>query len=437
MGQALSSLALRVTAVLASLLASIALARVLGPDQYGVYAFAFALVSMLALPVQMGLPTLITRETAAAVANRDWPLLRGLWRWSTRTVFAGSCIVLGMALAGVLLFRSQLSAERELALLAGLPLVPLLAWGQARAAALRGLKRVFLGGFPDDVMRPLLLAALIVLCGLFAVPALNASFALLLHAAAALAAALFGAIALRRARPRALAEAGEMRRDTRGWWRAIVPLSLTAGITVVNGNMDLMVLAVYWPDANVGQYRIALSIAALGVLGHRAVNLGAQAQFVELYEKDRAGLQRLMVRLASLSFALSLGAALLMWFFGEALIGLVYGEAYAGAWLPLSILMLGALAHSALGMSGSVLTMTGHEVAVLRFSLAAACLNVVANLLLVPSWGLIGAASATAGSLALGELLKYLYARRVLGLDGSPLAAGLGAVGLQPRGDSA
>lgn len=45
------------------LLITLLLARLLGPLGYGVYAFVLAVVSLISLPVQLGLSPLIVRHT--------------------------------------------------------------------------------------------------------------------------------------------------------------------------------------------------------------------------------------------------------------------------------------------------------------------------------------------------------------------------------------
>ncbi|WP_245740927.1 oligosaccharide flippase family protein [Ectothiorhodospira marina] len=45
------------------MLITLLLARLLGPLGYGVYAFVLAVVSLISLPVQLGLSPLIVRHT--------------------------------------------------------------------------------------------------------------------------------------------------------------------------------------------------------------------------------------------------------------------------------------------------------------------------------------------------------------------------------------
>ena len=60
-----------------------ALARGLGTAGYGVYSYVFSLVSLLAIPAQLGLPSLVVRETAKAYVHQQWALMKGLWRTSS------------------------------------------------------------------------------------------------------------------------------------------------------------------------------------------------------------------------------------------------------------------------------------------------------------------------------------------------------------------
>ena len=54
----------KVFSLLAALVISIVLARVLGPEDYGLYVFVSAFIPLAALPISGGLPQLLTREVA-------------------------------------------------------------------------------------------------------------------------------------------------------------------------------------------------------------------------------------------------------------------------------------------------------------------------------------------------------------------------------------
>lgn len=72
----LASIAIKVFGLGFSLLTAVVLARVLGPEQYGIYSYVLAIVSILAIPAMFGLPSLIVRETAKAEVKQEWCINR-------------------------------------------------------------------------------------------------------------------------------------------------------------------------------------------------------------------------------------------------------------------------------------------------------------------------------------------------------------------------
>lgn len=136
----IGSIVVNVASTLLAVLVTVVLARALGPEQYGVYAYIFALVSLIAILAQFGLPNLVVRETAKAQAREQWGLMRGLWRWTSVT--AGLIATVIAALAGIIawIFADRFNALQLETLGFGLLLVPLIALGNLRGAALRGLE---------------------------------------------------------------------------------------------------------------------------------------------------------------------------------------------------------------------------------------------------------------------------------------------------------
>ena len=88
-------------------LVGIQLARGLGAAGYGVYGLAMAIISLITTPTEFGLPQLVMREVASAHVRSDWSLIRGILRWSNRTVLLLSFSMAGTGLVGWLLFKEQ------------------------------------------------------------------------------------------------------------------------------------------------------------------------------------------------------------------------------------------------------------------------------------------------------------------------------------------
>src|SRR5690554_6430006 len=86
-------------------LSTVLLARLLGAEGYGIYAYAYALVMLLAMPATAGLPNLVIRETAKGLASGHPEAVKGVWGWAGRVVAVLSLAV--ALIAGPLLIRWQ------------------------------------------------------------------------------------------------------------------------------------------------------------------------------------------------------------------------------------------------------------------------------------------------------------------------------------------
>lgn len=413
LGGATGSLLLKVAHAILTVAITVVLARALGPEGYGRYAFVYALVILCAIPAQAGLPTLLVREVAAYEARGGWRLMRGLLRRANQAVAAATAaIALVSALVGI--FLGDRVAEGELAIYAwGLALLPLLALGNLRGAALRGLRKVVRGQLPELLLRPgLFVLALTVVA--VAGAGVSPGMAMALHAGAALVAFLIGAWLLLRVLPHEARSATPEYR-TRAWAASVLPLTLLAGIQVVNNQTDVVLLGVLASKEEVGIYRVVFQAATLVVFVLTAVNMVLAPHFARLHAMgERAELERLARWGAKMVLLAAAPVAAGLVIFGGPVLGFVFGTRYAVGAAALAILCVGQLANAAMGSVGLLLNMTGHERDTAVGVGLAAGANVVLNLLLIPPFGIEGAATATAASLMIWNVVLYRRVRRRL-----------------------
>jgi len=115
-------------------------------------------------------------------------------------------------------------------------------------------------------------------------------------------------------------------------------------------------------------------------------------------------------------------------FWGEQVITLVFGHEFVGAALPLAIISVGQLMNAGFGSVGLVLGMTGYEREITKGVAVATLTNVVLNMLLIPKYGINGAAFATAVTLFAWNVLLWIAVARYVGVDtlAIPVAKKLG-----------
>lgn len=394
------------------------LARSLGAEGFGIYAFVFALLSLISVPAQFGLANLVVRETARAQANCDWGMLNGMWRWATRVVISLSAFLLLTTVTVVWLLPEMLSRAQEATLYWGLPLIPLIAITVLHGAALRGLRHVVLGQLPDQIVRPLLFLLFFGgcawVCSAEKLTPVSAMASMTL--AAALAAAIAAFMVLDR-RPEKIGWGIKVKYKHRTWAFAALPLALTQGMGVINSQTDVLMLGSLMGANEVGVYRVATQTAALVAFGLQSLNMVVAPHFARLHAVgDKRRLQQLVSRTAQAVLGVALIAVTLFGAFGDQLIFWLFGEAFSTAYFPLVILALGQLVNAGLGAVGVLLTMTGKERIVLHGITLSVVINLVLNALFIPLFGMVGAALASALSLAGWNIYAFIKAKEVLGI---------------------
>ena len=155
------NLILKLTSTLFILFATIVLARVLGPDGFGLYTFAFVIITLLLLPINSGLGTLLIREVAVLEQNKDWSHFRGLLLRSAQLVILLSIIISSSIFFTMWALDSSLNQVTSLTFVWAQFILPFLAAVYVFKSLLIGLRHAVKGQIPELIVRPLLLAILL------------------------------------------------------------------------------------------------------------------------------------------------------------------------------------------------------------------------------------------------------------------------------------
>ena len=413
------SLLIQVQALPLQFLVAVVLARHLGPVGFGIYSFVGAAIGLVQVMPLSGLDQVVLRYTAQYCATSDWARLRGLWRLAWRASLVYAVPTAALALAFGLFGGAHGHGAISPPAIAASALLLLLPTSTFYAAALRGVHPGVLSQVPGSVLRPWLFALFLAAALLLRPALLGPQAVLLLQGAAVAVVLLVTRNWLRRHRPPEVAQA-PAQHDTAAWLRAVVPFALMGGLMLINVQADLLLLGVLGGARDAGIYRVAVQAASLVVLPLNAANLFIAKHVVTLHTHgDHRKLQRLLRLSARSTLLVAALVALAIAVGARWLIIPVLGAAYAGAYAPMLVLCAAQLINVGFGSVGLVLNMTGGEGAAARAAGVAAALNIALNLLLIPRWGSLGAATATLLTMILWNGLMYLQVRRRLGVGTS------------------
>lgn len=393
--------------------ASVLLARFMGPEVFGEYVFAFTVLSLLALPAGSSLGQLVMREVARATDDKDDSLLKGFifrcWQW------IGATSVL------ILLFVTVVaSISGSYLILAGGLLIPLMAAVTLVSETLRGRGLLIFSQWPDLVLRPVLFLGLVVVIG--SAELLSPQATLWAYTSALLGTLLVMQSILVRRVTRSLT-AVPRSYDDAAWGKAIpwfFSISVTGALLsqmpiVITGTLGL-------PAAQISALQLALSFSLLVGVPMVVINLVMGPELAQLLnQKIKDDALRLSSKMTRIGVLLSSPLCIAICIYPEVLIGAVYGPDFVYASSVIMLLALSSLTNIAFGPLSYLLTLSGYERQALIGQVVGLLLMVFAVLLMAAKYGAIGSVSGVfAGTLVRNVVLGFM-SRKYLGAPWSLL----------------
>lgn len=398
-------------------LAQLAIARAVGPDEYGIYAWVAAWMTVLAYLSAMGFDVSLLRFVSAYRSQRKWALLRGVIRYANRRAACAGVTIVLLGLLGVQFLGDRSRPELKYTLMAGLPLVPIWALLWIRCSIVRALGGVVSALAPDRLARDGFLVLLIGAATLLAGWRINAPLAMAATLLSALPALGIASFAVRRRKSGVVSEAAP-EYAAANWRRTVLPLVMIAVSETAMNRTGVVLLGWFGEIRDAGIYALAFNVASLALLPRVALNALFAPMAADAFSRDdRSGLKVLIGRTAWWTFFGAAGVALPVWILADPLLRLL-GAGFTEGVPALRILLLGQVFASAAGPQLFLLTMAGYERSAAVLLVSAAVANVVVTGFLVSVAGLNGAAAAAMITLlALNGAMALLIRRKLqLGL---------------------
>jgi len=405
--------AMRLAAIPTGLATTVLLARLLGPEQFGQYAFIMALVPLLALPITGGMQTLLTREIASYSQAGRWALYKGALNAAHGWAIGGGLLIL-IAYAFFAYGLAVIPTSGKWALLSiALLMLPLLGLNAARNGVIKGLGMPAAAELPGMLIQPMMMLG--ALSGVAIFIGLNTYVAIWVHISSVAAAFLIATIIFVKVRPTE-ARSVKAEYDFRAWRGALAPFILLSLIGTFNAQLGILALGLFSSDDQVGALRVAERAAQFVSLSLVMVNLVISPHIVKAFKSnDTQLLQQLSRQSARGALAVALPIGLLMIIFGDWLIGVFFGQEYSElSYIPLVILVIGQLFNVFFGSVGFLLAMTGNEKQSFKGQVLAVLVSIILCWALIPTMGAVGGAVAVSSSIIVwNAILGYLVYRKV------------------------
>jgi len=395
---------------------NILLARVLGVTQYGIYIYALTWINLLAWACQLGLPTSLVRFVSAYNVKEEWSLFRGILNRSILYVLVSSTVIGGVSASVIWLLKNKIEFGQMATLYLGMLLLPLIALTALRQGTLRGLKRVVLASISDSIARPLILATLVIFWYLLVKVPLEAEQTMLLNFIATLSAFCLGSFLLYKNIPHYVRNVTPTY-EGKEWLKVSFPLFFGSGMFLILRQADIVMIGILMGTKYAGIYAIVSRITGLVSFGKNSIDTIAAPIISELFSaQKRAQLQRIVTLSARGVFSFTTLSSLVLGFSGIYVLSL-FGSEFQVGYTPLLFLLIGQVLKSLLGSAGFLMSMTGHHNQGAIIVTISAVVNIAMNYILIPKYGLLGAAIATAFTNILWSFTVLIYVINQLNIN--------------------
>lgn len=177
-----------------------------------------------------------------------------------------------------------------------------------------------------------------------------------------------------------------------------VPMSVSFAAFLILQSTDILVLGKYSSYDNVAYYSVTIQLTKLISVVLYAVNAAYATKIAELYELRSVHELKVNVKKSTrLIFILTAPVVLVMLLFSDFFLGL-FGDSYTAAKPALNILLIGQIMNSATGTIGMYMNMTGNQNRLQNILLISIFVNLILNLVMIPKYGMVGAAISTAAT---------------------------------------
>jgi len=220
--------------------------------------------------------------------------------------------------------------------------------------------------------------------------------------------------------------------NPRGFWQFTTPRAIASLANVMLQRIDIVLVAILMGPGWAAVYTAATRFLVAGQLGNMAISMAAQPRFTELFALgDRRSANIIYQVTTAWLVLLTWPLYLLAIVYGPIVLS-VFGHSYKAGADVMVILGITMLLATACGQVDMVLITTGRSSWSLVNGLLAVGVNVSLDLVLIPRYGITGAAIAWAVAIIVTNLMPMAQLASTIHLQpfgrGTILAAGLSAV---------
>lgn len=391
------------------------LARALNADGYGLYTLTVNAGALFAGISRLGLDDAMVRYVAIMSGRKDD---RGLW--GTLQIgflvsgLTGPLVAIILYLGAAPIAQGLFHEPRLTPLLQLMAiLIPFLNVSAVLLGCARGFRRMDYAAFGENVVQSLV--RMVVLAVLFLI-GLDVFAAVVVFGVADIASSFALIVLLNREFPFRRPIRREVRRDVREVFAFAIPLWLSGLLNQFRKNIETVILGAMASITSVGIFSIVGRLQLVGHTVYRSMIVSVKPVLAQLHDQgNKRELAQVYKTTTRWTLALNIPFFLVSVLYPHQLL-LIFGETFAAGAPALVLLAFAELVVAGTGICGSLIDMTGHTRAKLFNSGLWLTVLLGTSLLLIPRYGILGAAASSLIATSVVNLVRLLEVWKLEGL---------------------
>ena len=385
-----------------------------GAFVFGQYVTALLIVEILSIISRLGIDTALVRFISRYVHKGASSLINQLFFKSIALVTLSAVVFTLLLLFFSDYIANFMNLDEEYLLIVSFSFIPLVLF-HMNTQAIRGLKQMMSFSFLNNVAITLFTFILMVVLVAFSSSEKLPIYAYVMSVFVMTISSYFLWFFHRAKIVDSKQNNSESELSTKALFKVSIPLLLGQSMMLIMGKVDLFMLANMTSSDKVGIYNIVLKLSMLAYMGLMAVNSIAAPKFSEIHSSgDIDALKKIVQQSTKTIFWVTFPVILLFLIFPDTILG-VFGDEFKLAAMALIILSISKMFSAISGSVGTFLQMVGKQNVFQNILIFTAIINIVLNYLLIPKYGIDGAAFASAISGVIWNVLMIIYIKKNFG----------------------